>query len=209
VHSGRRTWSGSGSEPRGSLAGMRAPSVPASKFGRAAHDVGMAGLLGGNLFGRLALHPSVTEISDASERGKVVNAAWRRYGTINSLSLMAIGAGWIGARAAEAADAQLSPTERRLARAKDALVGVVAVTGIATAVEGIRFSRQAPGGAVPLADGDHTAPHASEQARRMKQRLNALGLASLAADLGLVAVNSALAQQNFRRPPARRFIRRT
>ena len=40
------------------------PSVSCRQVGRAAHDVGLAGLLGGNLFGRLALHPSVTEISD-------------------------------------------------------------------------------------------------------------------------------------------------
>ena len=66
------------------------PPVPLSKLGRAAHDVGLAGLLGGNLFGRLALHPSVTEISDPAERGKVVNAAWRRYGTIQTLSLAAV-----------------------------------------------------------------------------------------------------------------------
>src|SRR3954452_18395148 len=114
-----------------------APSVPLSQVGRAAQDLGLAGLLGGNLFGRLALHPSVTEISDATERGKVVNAAWRRYGTINALSLAAFGAGWVGARAAEAADARLSPTERRLARAKDALVGAVALTGVASALEGM------------------------------------------------------------------------
>ena len=57
-----------------------APPVPLSQLGRAAQDLGLAGLLGGNLFGRLALHPSVTEISDAGERGKVVNAAWHRYG---------------------------------------------------------------------------------------------------------------------------------
>jgi hypothetical protein len=187
---------------------MRAPSVPTSQLGRAAQDIGMAGLLGGNLFGRLALHPSVTEIQDETERGKVVNAAWRRYGTINTLSLAAIGAGWVGARAAEASDARLSPAERRLARAKDGLVGAVALTGLASAVEGMRFARQAPGGAVPLTDGDHAAPSASDSARRMKRRLNALGLASLAADAGLVAVNAALAQQNFRRPPARRFFRR-
>src|SRR6187200_3618529 len=91
------------------------PPVPVSKLGRAAHDVGMAGLLGGNLFGCLALHPSVTEISDPAERGKVVNAAWRRYGIINSLSLLAVGAGWIGARAEEARPKYLTPAERRLA----------------------------------------------------------------------------------------------
>src|SRR5215208_891175 len=99
------------------------PPVPLSQVGRAAHDLGLAGLLGGNLFGRLALHPSVTQISDKSERGKVVNAAWRRYGIINSLSLAAVAAGWAGARAEEARPKYLSDAEKRLAVAKDVLAG--------------------------------------------------------------------------------------
>ncbi len=182
------------------------PSVPVSQIGRAASHVGMAGLLGGTLFGRLALHPAVTEISDRRERGKVVNAAWRRYGAINSLSLLAVVGGWAGARADEARDANLSGRERRLARAKDVLVGTATVTGLATMVEGIRFSKTAPGGGVPLSDGDHAAPEATYQQARMKRRVNALGTASLLADLALVAVDAALAQENFRRPPARRLI---
>src|SRR5215218_4735101 len=137
------------------MASIPAPPVPLSQVGRAAHDIGLAGLLGGNLFGRLALHPSVTQIRDKAERGKVVNAAWRRYGTVNSLSLVAVTAGWAGARAQEARPRHLSPAERRLAVAKDVLVGAVAVTGIAAAAEGMRFSRQEPGGAVPLGDGAH------------------------------------------------------
>ena len=185
---------------------IAAPSVPLSQVGRAAHDLGVAGLLGGNLFGRLALHPSVTEISDEAERGKVVNAAWRRYGTINTLGLAAVVVGWAGARVDEASDPRLSPEERNLARAKDALVGVVAAVGVASAVQGMRFARKAPGGAVPLRDGDHTAPSAGDDARRAKRRLNALGAASLLAEAGLVAVNAALDQRAFRRPPARRLI---
>jgi hypothetical protein len=188
------------------MASIAPPSVPLSQVGRAAHDLGLAGLLGGNLYGRLALHPSVTEISNPAERGKVVNAAWRRYGIVNSLSLAAVGAGWIGARANEARDDRLSQAERRLARTKDVLVGVVAAAGLATAVEGIRFSRAAPGGAVPLTDGDHAAASAPESAQGMKRRLNALGAVTMAAEAGLVAVNAALAQQNFRRPPRRRAI---
>jgi len=184
------------------------PPLLLSQVGRAAHDVGLAGLLGGNLFARLALHPAVTEISDAAERGKLVNAAWRRYGAINSLSLLAVTTGWVGARLNEAADGRLSPGERRLARAKDVLVGVVAVTGLATAAEGMRFAKTAPGGAVPLRDGDHAADEASEAARRSKRRVSALGAVSLAAETGLVAVNAALNQRNFRRPPARRLIPR-
>jgi hypothetical protein len=187
---------------------MPAPPVPLSQVGRAAHDIGLAGLLGGNLFGRLALHPSVTAISDPYERGKVVNAAWHRYGTVNTLSLLAVATGWLGARANEAADAKLSPEERRLARAKDILVAVVAATGLATAAEGVRFARSAPDGAVPLRDGDHASSAAPETARRAKRRLNTLGAVSLAAEVSLVAVNAALNQASFRRPPARRLLPR-
>lgn len=188
------------------MASIPTPPVPLSQVGRAAHDVGLAGLLGGTLFGRLALHPSVTEIGDKAERGKVVNAAWRRYGVVNALSLAAVVAGWVGARLNEAAPGRLSGAERRLAVAKDGLVGVVTVAGVATGVEGIRFSRQAAGGAIPLADGDHAAVEASETQRRTKRRLNALGALSLAAELCLVGVNAALSQEGFRRPPRRRAL---
>jgi len=188
------------------MAPISAPNVPLSQVGRAAHDLGLAGLLGGNLFGRAALHPSVTAISDASERGQVVNAAWRRYGVINSVSLAAVVAGWVGARADEAADRRLDPAERRLARAKDVLVGVVGVTGVATAAQGIAFSRTAPNGAVPLADGDHAAPQADERQKRAKARVNALGVVSLVADTALVVVNAALEQRQHRRPAVRRRI---
>ena len=116
--------------------------------------------------------------------------------------------GWAGARLNESANRRLSPDERRLAYAKDALVGLVAATGLATAAEGMRFARMAPGGAVPLRDGDHAAAEASEAARRSKRRVSALGAASLAAETGLVAVNAALNQRSFRRPPARRLIPR-
>jgi hypothetical protein len=181
-----------------------APPQSLSQVGRAAHDLGLAGLLGGTLFGRMALHPAVTSISDPRERGEVVNAAWRRYGTVNSVSLAAVVTGWAGARAAEAADRNLTPAERRLARAKDGLVAALVVSGVASAVEGVRFARSAPGGAVPLADGAHAAPDASDAAARLKRRLNVLGAVTMAAEVGLVAVNAALAQEGFRRPRVRR-----
>jgi hypothetical protein len=190
------------------MASIPAPPLELSQVGRAAHDIGLAGLLGGNIFGRFALHPSVTGISDERERGKVVNAAWRRYGTVNSLSLLALTGGWVGARLNEASNRRLSSPERRLAVAKDALVGLTAVSGIATAAAGIRFSRMAPGGAVPLRDGDHASQQATDEQRRSKRRVSALGAVSLASELGLVAVNAALNQYNFRRPPARRLIPR-
>jgi uncharacterized membrane protein len=188
------------------MASIPAPPVPLSQVGRAAHDIGLAGLLGGNLFGRLALHPSVTRISDKAERGQVVNAAWRRYGAINSLSLLALTGGWVGARLNEAGFSRLSPAERRLAAAKDVLVGTTALSGLATAIEGIRFARLAPEGAVPLEDGDHAAAQATDMQARAKRRVSVLGTVSLVSELGLTAVNAALNQQSFRRPPRRRVL---
>src|ERR687894_441955 len=104
------------------MPGLLPPSTSVSQIGRAAGEIGMAGLLGGTLFGRLAMHPAVTEISDPRERGRVVNAAWRRYGVINSLSLAAVVTGWVGARADEAHNRNLSPRERTLAHVKDGFV---------------------------------------------------------------------------------------
>jgi hypothetical protein len=180
-----------------------------SQAGRAAHQLGLAALLGGNLFGRLALHPSVARITDPRERGAVVNAAWRRYGTINSIGLVAMTAGWAGARAEEARGAaRLTARERTLARVKDGLVGTVAVTGVLTAIEGVRFGRQAPGGAVPLADGSTPDATTPAPAARMKRMLNVLGAAAIGAEAALVAVDAALAQENFRRSPLRRRLRR-
>jgi hypothetical protein len=164
---------------------------------RAAQDLGLAALLGGNLFGRLAMHPSLAYVSSPEERGEVVNAAWRRYGTVNSLSLAAVIAGWAASRGDETG---------ALARAKDVAVAAVAVTGVASAIEGVRFARAAPGGAVPLYSGSEPAPAASAEAARSKRMLNALGRASAVAEVALVGVNAALAQGSGRRGP--RFTRR-
>jgi hypothetical protein len=179
-----------------------------SGLGRAAHDIGAAALLGGTLFGREAMHPALRHVSSERERGSVTNAAWRRYGAVNGLGLAAIVAGWAGARSGEARPAMLSPRERTLARAKDVAVGAVALTGLATAVEGIRFSRSAPGGAVPLEDGNTPAPDTPPTQARMKRTLNWLGRASLVSQAALIGINAALSQSNFRRPPARRLLRR-
>ena len=177
--------------------------------GRAAQELGVAALLGGNLFGRLALHPSVDRISDPRERGEVVNAAWRRYGTINSVGLVALTAGWAGARADDArSPGRPSGRERALSRVKDGLVATVFVTGALTAVEGIRFARQAPDGAVPLADGSTPTDATPPRAARMKKLLNLLGAVAIGAEAALVATNAALAQEGVRSSPARRRLRR-
>ena len=179
-----------------------------SSAGRAAHDVALAALLGGNLFGRTAMHPALAEVNDKAERGRVLNRAWRRYGTVNSAALATLVAGWLPARLNETHPRWLSPRERRLARAKDIAIGGVVVTGLASAAGGVGFAHQAQDGAVPMQSGTETAPEAPPRAAALKRAVNALGALNIASELALVGVNAALAQTNFRRPPARRLLRR-
>ena len=187
---------------------VRIPSDRVSSAGRSAHDLALAALIGGNLFGRVAMHPALTEVSDKAERGKVLNRAWRRYGTVNSLALGTLVAGWVPARLNEAHPRWLSPRERRLAVAKDVAMGTVVLTGLASAAGGVGFSQQAPDGAVPMSSGHDPAPEAPRRAARMKRAVNLLGALNLLSEVALLAVNSSLAQANFRRPPLRRVLRR-
>lgn len=180
-----------------------------SSAGRAAHDIGLGALVGGNLFARVGMHPAVAAIDDPRERGQVVNSAWRRYGTVNSVALAAVVAGWAGARLDEAAPRMLSARERRLAAAKDVAVGAVAATGVAAAIGGVRFGAMEEDGSVPLLDGDTAAPGATAEERRTKRALSLLGAAHLGSALALVGINATLSQANFRRPPVRRLLRRS
>jgi hypothetical protein len=84
----------------------------------------------------------------------------------------------------------------------------VAVTGIASGIEGMRFARMESGGAIPLTDGSTPSPEASEREAKAKRRLNALGSAHLVSAMALAAVNATLAQAGFRRPPKRRVLKR-
>jgi hypothetical protein len=179
-----------------------------SSAGRAAHDISLGAIIGGNLFARAAMHPALSLVSDPRERGRVVNSAWQRYGVVNSLALSSLLAGWIPARLGEARPSLLSARERPLAVGKDLAMCAVAVTGIAAGLEGMRFARMEAGGAVPLEDGSATAPEASERETKAKQRLNALGSAHLVSALALAAVNATLGQASFRRPPKRRVLKR-
>jgi hypothetical protein len=189
--------------------GISVESDTISSAGRAAHDVGLAAMLGGNLFGRVAMHPALARVSDERERGEVLNNAWRRYGTVNSLGLAAVLAGWAGARLGESQPQYLNDRERTLATAKDVAVGAVALTGVASAIQGVRFARACPDGAVPMDDGTSTNADTPAGAVRQKRMLNILSAASVVSEVALAAINASLAQANFRRPPARRLLKRS
>jgi hypothetical protein len=162
---------------------------------RTAQGLGLAAILGGNLFARVGMHPALREVSDPRERGKVVNAAWRRYGTVNSLALAAVIAGWAGSRSSGPGGGDSSSRERVLSSVRDAAVAALATTGVAAGIEGMRFSRLEPQAAVPLRDGSEPAAEASPAESRAKRRLNALGAAHLASALALAGASAPLAHR--------------
>lgn len=161
---------------------------------RMAQDAALAALLGGNLFGRVAMHPALTSVSDKLERGRVVNRAWRRYGTVNSTALAALVAGWVSSRPDASGPPWAAGRRRRLVLAKDVAVGAVVATGLASAAGGVEFAHQAPEGAVPLASGSQPAPETPGRAAALKRVVNVLGGLNLAAELSLLAVDALLAR---------------
>jgi hypothetical protein len=180
-----------------------------SAIGRAWHDVAIGSLVGANLFAQVGWHPALREVSDERERGRVTNKAWKRYGIVNTFALTGILAGWLGARAFEAAPERLTERERRIASGKDVLTGVIAATGIASGLLGTRFYGMAEEGAVPMRDGDHTSGHATQREAKAKRVLSALGRIQLGSALALGLLQAGMAQVNYRRPPLKRVFRRT
>ena len=182
---------------------------PLANATRAAHDVGLAAWLGGAMFGKFALNPSLERISSRSERGSVSNAAWNGYNAINAAGLGAAALGWGAARLTEANPANLTGREKALAAAKDGLMAAAVLTGIANGVQGARLAKQAPGGAVPVETGTKPAADTPAKAAKIQRSLGTLGTLNILAGLGLVGVNAVLAQTDHSRPAKRRALTRS
>ena len=172
---------------------------------RAAHDVGLAAWLGGVMYGKFAHNPSLEKISSHAERGSVSNAAWNGYNPINAAGLGAAALGWGAARLTEANPIRLSGPEKALSRAKDGLMGVAVVTGIANGVQGARLARQAPDGAVPVQTGTKPADDTPPEAARIQRSIAVLGNLNIASGVALAV----LAQMNHSRPAKRRALTRS
>ena len=172
------------------------PAPAALQLGQ---EISTAALMGGQLFGRLAMGPALRRLSDKRERGKLLNASWRRYGTVNSAALATLVGTWIPLRQAELDRRFLSRTDRTLILAKDVTVGTVAVTGLISAAGGVAFASEEPDGAVPVESGSQPAPETPGRAARLKRLVNSIGAINLGSELALVAVNVALHQRQVNR----------
>jgi len=140
----------------------------------AAHNLGISASLGGLLFGKAALNPSLSVIDSKPDRGKILNAAWNRYNAVNIVSFGTAAATWFVGRAG-LSGGEIDEESRNLVLAKDVLFGAAALTGLASTIRGYQLSRQAPGGATPIESGTTPADDTPEAAARLLRTVNVLG----------------------------------
>lgn len=175
---------------------MTKPSATA----RALHDLGLATWFGGTLFGQVALNPTVSSISDKSERGRVLNEAWFRFNAVNALAMAAAVGAWRlgGIREAEEG---LGAGAGGLVGLKDVLLGAALFNSAASGVLGARIANQSSEGDTPVESGTQPAPETPDEAASSQRLIGFFGtgsLVSLAAAAAVSAVLEARAQRGGR-----------
>jgi uncharacterized membrane protein len=160
-----------------------------------AHDLGTAIGVGGGLFGRVALEPSVRNIEDRETRGRVVNDAWRRFGGVQLGALAVMAATWYAGRSKLSGVAAGGGSAQALVVAKDILVGTTLVSAIGAAITGNAMARQRERDAVPMNESGEVAADAPAPARALGRLTDAFGLLNLCAGVGVVAVTAMLAMR--------------
>ena len=176
---------------------------------RAAHDVGLAAWLGGAMYGKMAMNPSLEKIASHTERGSVFIFYFKGYNEIYTLGLGAAALSWAAARLTETHPDNLSGPEHRLSQSKDGLMALAVLTGVASGVQGARLAQQAPDGAVSVETGTAPDDDTPPKAAGIQRSLGVLGNLNILSGIALVAVNGVLAQMNYSHPATSRALTRS
>jgi len=161
-----------------------------------AHDLGTAIGVGGALFGRVALEPSVRNVRDQDQRGKLLTEAWRRFGVVQMGALAVMAATWYTGRAKLGGASVGGAGTRGLIVAKDILVGTTVASAVGSAVTGnLLAARRRRHADAPIDDSGEVAASAPPAARRLGRITDAFGLTNLLAGAGVIAVTAVLAMQ--------------
>jgi hypothetical protein len=166
-----------------------------STLGWILHDLGLASLFGGSLFGRLALNRAVSVLDSKAERGRVVNAAWNGYNIINALGLGTATVTWLIGRTM-LSGREVDQETHALVVAKDALIAGAVGTGILSAVCAAALAKQGPGGAVPLESGNAPAAETPPRAQQLLRFINILGPVNIALTAGVLGITTVLAMKS-------------
>lgn len=168
-----------------------------STFGWILHDLGLASVFGGTLFGTLAMNQAIGKVSSKEERGKVLNTAWNGYNLLNAVALGTTALTWLTGRKMLSGRA-IDEETHHMVLAKDALLTGAVLTGAASALCGALLAKQAPEGATPVERGNRPAPETGPKAAKLMRIINALSPVNLALTAGLIGITSALAMKSSR-----------
>ncbi len=159
-----------------------------SNISRIAHNLGLATWFGGALFGQIALNPTISRISDKSERGRVLNEAWGRFNTVNFLAVAATLLAWrLGGLKA---DGELRAPG--VARLKNLMLGGAAINGIASGILGARIASQSTEGDTPVESGTQPAPETPDAAAQSQRLIGLTGTSALALLVGVIAASTVI-----------------
>lgn len=170
----------------------------ASTLSRITHELGLATWLGGNVFGQVALNPTVQRISSKRERGRVVNESWGRFTAVNAAAMAATVLTWRkgGIRSA---DGDLGVEASSLVSLKNLLLGGAVITSVASGLLGARIARQDWESAPPVESGTDPAPETPQEAATAQRLIKVFGSSSIALLAGVVATSAAI-ESNSRSP---------
>lgn len=165
-----------------------------STFGWVLHDLGLASLFGGGLFGRVAMNRALREISSKPERAKVMNAAWMGYNVVNVASMGAVALTWLVGRSM-LSGREIDRETRGLVLVKDALVGACTVSGVASLLTAGALAREGDG-AIPIESGNQPAAETPRKAAGLLRTLNVLGPLNIALSAGILGITTVLSMKS-------------
>lgn len=166
----------------------------------AAHNLALATSIGGTLYGQAAMHPALRSVSDAQERDRVAEAAWRRFNWMNLAAHGAMAATWFAGRKM-LTGAEVSSRARSMTRAKDVLVVASLLTGLGTVLVGRTLGRRVREGDGPAREASSEGGGAFEErsesgSRRLERAVSLLGTLNLMANAGVAGVTTMLSMES-------------
>jgi len=176
-----------------------------SSAGWIVHDVGLATVIGGSLFGKVALEPALDEVSKPVERDHASEKAWMRFSWINLAGHVAYAVPWLIGRTM-LTGREVSARARTLTVVKDVLVSASLITGVSTLVIGKILGRKARAGEGPEQAKSGRTRGEGHDATALEKLVAGLGTVNMLANAGVLAVTSLLAMEG---SESRRFAVRS
>lgn len=170
-------------------------STMLSQAGWVVHEVGLATSIGGTLFGRAALEPSLEAVASAAERDRVSANAWKRFSWLNLAGHVAFAVPWFIGRSM-LSGREVTRTARKLTRIKDVLIGASLLTGVSSVLLGRVLGKRAEEGMGPEEMRDRPSKSAeADKSIALEKTVGALGNMNLLLNIGILGVTTLLAMQ--------------